>query len=126
MPIKAGLEIREEAHHVLALELLAQPHLPMLIDSMHLQHRLCQIDPNRRNLHGDAPSQKWLVDNSTLAPRCRLRKGASIPLDLIQQLLCHGVLAPRSAAIEPETFGSDAKISRNQSPANGHAALLGG
>src|ERR1700680_2985946 len=54
----------------------------MLIDSMHLKHRLCQIDPSCRNLHGDAPSQKWLACTSTLASRCRLRKGASIPLSV--------------------------------------------
>src|SRR5438105_6795815 len=63
----------------------------MLIDPMHLQHRFCQIDPNRRNLHDDAPSQKWLAYNSTLASRCRLRKGASIPLDM--------TLTPRSFQI---------------------------
>src|ERR1700694_5323026 len=57
----------------------------MLIDSMHLKHRLCQIDPSCRNLHGDAPSQKWLACTSTLASRCRLRKGASIPLGVQDQ-----------------------------------------
>src|ERR1700736_1060599 len=52
----------------------------MRIDPMHLKHHFCQIDPNGRNLHGDAPFHKWLACTSTLAPRCRLRKGASIPL----------------------------------------------
>jgi hypothetical protein len=28
----------------------------MFIDTMHLQHRLCQIDASRRNLHADASS----------------------------------------------------------------------
>src|SRR6202049_4465419 len=77
---QARLEIGEEAQHVLALELLAQTHPPMLVDSMHLEQRLCQIDSSCRNLHGDAPSLKWLAYTSTLAPRCRSRKGASIPL----------------------------------------------
>src|SRR6202521_4236906 len=54
----------------------------MLVDSMHLEQRLCQIDSSCRNLHGDAPSLKWLAYTSTLAPRCRSRKGASIPLSL--------------------------------------------
>jgi hypothetical protein len=34
---------------------------PMLVDPMHLKHHFCQIDPNGRNLHGDAPFQKWLT-----------------------------------------------------------------
>jgi len=34
---QAGLEVREEVHHVLALELLAQSHLPMPVDSVHLE-----------------------------------------------------------------------------------------
>src|ERR1700730_14469495 len=57
----------------------------MLVDSMHLEQRLCQIDPSCRNLHGDAPSLKWLAYTSTLAPRCRSRKGASIPLGVQDQ-----------------------------------------
>src|ERR1700736_1572290 len=52
----------------------------MRIDPMHLKHHFCQIDPNGRNLHGAAPFHKWLACPSPLAPRCRLRKGASIPL----------------------------------------------
>ena len=34
---QAGLEIGEEAHHVLALDLLAQHHLPMRVDPVHLK-----------------------------------------------------------------------------------------
>src|ERR1700694_2828781 len=57
----------------------------MLVDSMHLEQRLCQIDSSCRNLQGDAPSLKWLAYTSTLAPRCRSRKGASIPLGVQDQ-----------------------------------------
>src|ERR1700680_1608862 len=57
----------------------------MLVDSMPLEQPLCQIDSSCRNLHGDAPSLKWLAYTSTLAPRCRSRKGASIPLGVQDQ-----------------------------------------
>jgi hypothetical protein len=56
-PDQARFKIRKEHGNVLALELLAKQHLAPLIHAMHLKHRLCQIDPNYRNLHTDAPSQ---------------------------------------------------------------------
>jgi hypothetical protein len=55
MPVMARSQIREVARHVPTLHLLAQHRFAMFIDPMHLKNALCQIDSNRRNLHGDAP-----------------------------------------------------------------------
>jgi hypothetical protein len=65
----AALQIREELHNVLALELLAQNRLAPLINSMHLKDVFCQIGPNCRNLHfGRSFPFQWIEPISTLAP----------------------------------------------------------
>ena len=77
---QARRQVGEERHYLGALQLLLQHRLASLIDPMHLDHVLCQIDPNRRNLHLGRLS--WLVEHSHihLGTSMPLREGATIPL----------------------------------------------
>lgn len=52
---KPGRQVGKERRQCRARYLLAQHHLPVLIGSVDLKHILGQIQPNRRNVHGDAP-----------------------------------------------------------------------
>lgn len=51
----AGRELREEGQHLRALQLLPQYRPSRVIRPMHLEHVLCQINPNRRKLHLGRP-----------------------------------------------------------------------
>jgi hypothetical protein len=88
---------------------------------MHLKHHFCQIDPNGRNLHGDAPFHKWLACTSTLAPRCRSRKGASIPLVMDRRTfigsVAGGLLAAPLAARTQKSASPVIGFLGNASPA---------
>jgi len=78
---QAWRQVREERRHLITPKLLAQHRSAALIDRVYLEHALCQIDANSRNLHGGRPFPVQVVAHtSTLALRCRLRVGASIPL----------------------------------------------
>src|SRR5215471_13457370 len=73
---QARRQLREERCHLVAFELLLQHSPATLIDAMHLEHILCKVNANRRNLHrGRSPRLKWLISASTLAHRCRYEWG---------------------------------------------------
>src|SRR5262250_3928712 len=75
-PNQARRQLREERRHLVAFELLLQHRPATLIDPMHLEHILCKVNANRRNLHrGRSPRFKWLISASTLAHRCRCEWG---------------------------------------------------
>src|SRR5499426_1583038 len=75
-PDQARRQLREERRHLAAFELLLQHRPATLIDPMHLEHILCKVNANRRNLHrGRSPRFKWLISASTLAHRCRCEWG---------------------------------------------------
>src|SRR5262245_25890114 len=67
-PNQARRQLREERRHLVAFELLLQHRPATLINPMHLEHILCKVNANRRNLHrGRSPRFKWLISTSTLA-----------------------------------------------------------
>src|SRR5438876_11459684 len=60
---------------------LAQHRLTLLADPVDLKDILCQIKPNRRNVHRCRSCRfEWLRNTSTLAPLMPCRAGASMPL----------------------------------------------
>lgn len=54
---EARRQVDEERGHLVTAKLLPQHSLAVLVDSMHLEHVLCQVDANSRNLHGGRPSR---------------------------------------------------------------------
>jgi hypothetical protein len=90
-PNEARRELSEKGNYLRTLQLFAQCDFASCIDPMHLKKHLCQIDPNRRNVHrGRSCWFKWLLDTSTLAQMMPLKVGASIPL-VRAKLQCHDI-----------------------------------
>jgi hypothetical protein len=56
---QAGRQVGEERRHLLALQRLLEHGFASFIHAMYLEHVLCQIDTNCRNLHLGRLS--WLV-----------------------------------------------------------------
>ena len=64
---QAQRKIDKERGHLVTFELLLQDGLAAFVDRMDLEHVLCQVDANRRNLHDGRPSRfKWLINAATL------------------------------------------------------------
>jgi len=51
---QARRQVRKKWGHLIPLELLAEDDLALRIHTVNLEHALCQINANCRNLHGDA------------------------------------------------------------------------
>ncbi|MDT4864284.1 hypothetical protein FQZ97_990400 [compost metagenome] len=70
---EARRKVHEERGHLVAPQLLAPRDLAMLIHCVNLEHVLCQINANSRNLHGGRPFQfkclltlpLWHIDAGT-------------------------------------------------------------
>jgi len=45
-------ELREKANHLRPAQFTPKDHFSFGIDHMNLENMLCEINPNRRNLHG--------------------------------------------------------------------------
>src|SRR2546425_3880213 len=107
-PDQARPQLGEEIHHLRTLQGLAQHRLTLLADPVDLKDILCQIKPNRRNVHrGRSCRFEWLRNTSTLAHLMPCRAGASMPLLIpvsekpepplsSQTLSCHPVDWPAS------------------------------
>src|SRR6187200_603349 len=79
---QAGLQAREEWGHLVTLELLAKHGKAALVNTVHLEYILGQIQTDRRD-HEQPPLGKWATPPpATMAAGARQRKGASIPLTI--------------------------------------------
>jgi len=78
---QAGRPVSEERRHLLALERLPEHGLASFIHAMCLEHVLCQIDTNCRNLHlGRLSCLVVEISHLHFGTRMPFREGATIPL----------------------------------------------
>ena len=59
---QARRKIDKERGHLVTFELLLQDGLAAFVDHVDLEHVLCQVDANRRNLHDGRPLSVQVVD----------------------------------------------------------------
>jgi hypothetical protein len=52
---QTGRQVGKKHGHLVPPQLLANHDMPSSIDTVNLEHALCQINADRRNLHVDAP-----------------------------------------------------------------------
>ena len=80
-PDHARRELREERRHLIWTKLVLHKYLAMLVDSVDLEHVLCQVDANSRKLHSGRPFSVQVVDQRLhFGTSMPLRVGAFIPL----------------------------------------------
>lgn len=61
-------------------QLFASNGLLSAINTVYLEHILCQVDPNANKLHGGLLLLRLVCGNSSVAPRCPFGEEESIPL----------------------------------------------
>src|SRR6185312_9445613 len=78
---RARRQIGEEGQYLRTLKLLLQPRLAARVHAMHLEHVLCQINSNRRNLHsGRLLSCEWSSHNFHSGTSMPYREGGDHPI----------------------------------------------
>jgi hypothetical protein len=78
---RAWLQPSEKWQNLIAPQLFAQHRGASLVDTVHLEHILRQVQTNRDDPHCVPPHLRQATSpGSTVSPACSAPKGASIPL----------------------------------------------
>ena len=69
-------QVGEELEQLAAPQPLAQHDLPARVGAVDLEAALCDVEPDRGNLHVDVSRVRGSLHASTLARRCRQREAS--------------------------------------------------
>ena len=107
---QARRQVHEERRHLVSAKPRLYQYLPMLVDSVDLEHILGQVDANSRKLHDRRPFSVQVVDQrlhfGTAMP---LWAGAFIPLHTVLQPSLRFLASTSLSALESRTVDSCAK-----------------